>query len=124
MNSSLYAATILLALSCAASAQNVKEALLAEGGGLNADWTCDSAGGGRAETGRSELTFKEEGSKVVVDVNNGSRGSCKSDVDVADSGATFKGCRGTPVQMTPDANDKSVPFIGKGGACTYKFKRK
>ena len=116
------AAILFFALSQSVSAQAVKEALLAENG-FNADWTC-SSDTGRAETGRSEVTFKAEGSKVIVNVNNFARGSCKSDVAVGESGASWNACRGTPIQMTYDANDKSVPFKGTGGRCTYQFKLK
>ena len=102
------------------TAQSMRQALLAQGG-LNADWSC-ARGMGGAETGRSQVTFKEEGTKVVVDVNNFARGTCKSEVAFSDTGATWKGCRGTPVQMVYDGNSKEVPFRGTGGQCTYQFK--
>ncbi len=61
---------------------------------------------------------------VVVDVNNFARGTCKSEVALGDTGATWKGCRGTPIQMIYDGSSAEAPFKGTGGRCTYQFKRR
>ncbi|TFY97621.1 hypothetical protein [Ramlibacter humi] len=110
---------LALAFAAPAIAQDVKAALLAPEG-FKVDWICiDNT---RRFTGRSEVAFKEEGGKIVANVNNFSRGTCKSDVTMGEAGPSWPGCRGTVLQMKFNTNDKSVPFTGAGGDCTYEFR--
>lgn len=84
--------------------------------GFNVDWNCDRS------TGRSFISFREENSKFVVDINNYLLGTCKSEAKLNESGFTFDGCRDSGIAMTFDAKNKDVPFKGQGSRCSYEFK--
>jgi hypothetical protein len=99
------------------SPPTLRQALL-NPNGFNVDWSC------RSSTGRSFVTFREESGKIIVDINNFARGSCKSEAKLTDSGAIWDGCREAGIAMSFDANNKEIPFKGQGPSCSYEFKAK
>lgn len=95
----------------------MKRALLNEGG-FNVDWTCEYSRGG------SKVGFREDGQKLIVDIDNLSRGSCKSEARMTNAGVAWNGCSGGNIVMTYQPGNRDVPFTGKGSQCVYVFKKK
>ncbi len=96
------------------AAIQIKQALLNRNG-FNVNWYCGNT------IGRSFVTFLEESGKIIVDINNYAAGECKSEAKVTDTGAILDGCREAKIAMSFDANNKGVPFKGKGPRCSYEF---
>ena len=84
--------------------------------GFNVDWNCSGS------SGRSHLSFREEGEKIVVDINNFGRGTCKSEAKITDSSFTFDGCRDTGIIMSFDPSNIEIPFKAQSPRCSYEFK--
>lgn len=83
--------------------------------GFNVDWNCGGS------TGRSFVTFREDGEKIVVDISNYGRGACKSEAKMTDSGLVWDGCKDTGIAMSFDASNKGIPFKGQSSRCSYEF---
>jgi hypothetical protein len=83
--------------------------------GFNVDWNCGGS------SGRSHVTFGEDGEKIVIDINNYGRGSCKSEAKMTDSGIAWDGCKDTGIVMSFDASNKEIPFKGQSSRCSYEF---
>lgn len=84
--------------------------------GFNVDWNCGGS------SGRSYLTFRDEGEKIVVDINNYARGACKSEAKITESSFTFDGCRDTGIIVSYDPSNIETPFKAQSPRCSYEFK--
>jgi len=86
--------------------------------GFYMNWTC------HGNSGISRIVFREDGNKIVVDIDN-SRTSgvlrCTSDAKLTDNGVIFNGCNvgSRDIPLTYDPGNKETPFKGsKGGVCS------
>ncbi len=102
------------------SSVKLKDALLAPNG-FDVESAC---GRGGASINRSHLVFRDEEGKVIIEINNFDRGTCKKQARLGDDSFTFDGCRDSGISMKYDPASKESPFKGQSRQCNYVFRVK
>jgi hypothetical protein len=97
--------------------EDLKQQLFAANG-FDVRWVCGNQRGG------SKVLFREDGEKVVAEVDNLSRGSCKGQGRFTADGFSWDACNDSGIKMVFDASNKDMPFKASTMNCTYQFKRR